>query len=66
MKLYLLEDGEVKVYIYNKPGIHPDNILEDVRNHAVGIGKVVRDFHMIFSDGPMRFKRPLYCTAEIS
>lgn len=66
MNLYLTEDGLTKQYTYNKKNVHPDEILEDVRQHANGVGKVVRDFSVIYSDGPMRFTRPLYCTAEIS
>lgn len=65
MNLYLTEDGTTKVYTYKK-AIHPDNILEDVRHHASSVGKVVMDFNTVYSDGPMRFTRPLYCTAEIS
>lgn len=65
MNLYLTEDGNTKVYVYKKD-IHPDNILEDVRHHASGVGRVVRNFNTVYSDGPIRFTRPLYCTAEIS
>lgn len=65
MNLYLTENGETKLYVYNRD-IHPDAILEDVRRHASSVGKVVRDFNTVYSDGPMRFIRPMYCTAEIS
>lgn len=66
MILYLTEKGKIKKYVYNKPNVRPDDILEDLRHHAFGVGMVVRDFHMVFSDGRMRFKRPIYCTATIS
>lgn len=66
MNLYLTEDGVTKLYVYNKRDIHPDDILEDIRHHANSVGKVVRDFATIYSDSPMRFMKPLYCTTEIS
>lgn len=64
MKLFLREDGAIKTYIYSKD-VCPDDILNDVRNHAHNAGKIVRDFRTVYSDGPIQYKRPIYYTAEI-
>lgn len=66
MHVYLTENAKTETRIYSNENMHPDQVLEDVRRYAHNRGKIVRDFNTVYSDGPTKFKKAIYCTATIA